>query len=73
MSKMVASDAHMPRRGVPADAVAGTYLLVMRGPDGRPCCERFNDAAMYRGRLVALQHSCDEGFTIEEIAELLDT
>jgi hypothetical protein len=69
---MVTSDAHTPQREVPADPVAGTYMLIARGPDGRPRWERFNDAAAYRARLLALQCSNHDGFSIKELAGLLD-
>ena len=65
-------NAHTPRRDT-QDKAAGTYVLIVRGPDGRPRSERFNDAAAYRARLVSLRHSNDGSVSIEEIAGLLDT
>ena len=50
---------------------ASPYVLIMRGPDGRPRTERFKDAAAYRVRLAALQPS-DRAVLIEEIFELLE-
>jgi hypothetical protein len=73
MSWMVTSGAHAAQRGHSAESAAGAYVLIVRGTDGRPRCERFNDAAAYRARLVALQYSNRDGFSIEEIADLLDT
>ena len=53
----------------------------MRGPDGRPRFERFNDVAAYRARLASFttentgnpEHSDIGSLSIEEIAGLLDT
>jgi hypothetical protein len=70
---MATSDAQLPRRDVLTDDGAGPYILVVPGPDGRPQCERFNDASVYRARLVALQRSGDGSFSVEEIAGLFDT
>jgi hypothetical protein len=50
----------------------GAYTLVVRGPDGRPRCERFDDAATYLAHLTALQRSNAEGVSIEDILALLD-
>jgi len=59
----------------------GGYLVIVRGPDGRPRFERFNDVAAYRARLTSLnaassgtgEHSENGSVSIEEIAGLLDT
>ena len=51
----------------------GAYVLIVRGADGRPRVERFNDVAAYRARLVSLEHSGNGTLSIEEIARLLDT
>jgi hypothetical protein len=54
-------------------------VLIVRGPDGRPRSERFNDAAAYRARLLALnigitgERSEHGSISIDEIAGLLDT
>jgi len=53
-------------------AERGGYTLVVRGPDGRPCCERFDDAGAYLARLMALQRSSAESVSIEDILALLD-
>jgi hypothetical protein len=50
----------------------GAYTLVMRTPDGRLNYERFDDAASYRARLMALQPSSRESASIEDILGLLD-
>jgi hypothetical protein len=71
MQWVASSDA--PAREGTVDNGAGPYILVVRGPDGRPRCERFSDAAVYRARLVALQHAGEGTFSIEEIAGLFDT
>ena len=55
------------------DSGRGSYVLIVRGPDGRPRAERFADVAAYRARLASLQHSEDRSISIEEIAGLLDT
>jgi hypothetical protein len=44
----------------------------VRGPDGCPRSERFDDAATYRARLKALQRSRAESVSIEDILGLLD-
>jgi len=54
-------------------------VLIVRGPDGRPRSERFNDVAAYRARLAALstgntlEHFESSSISIEEIVGLLDT
>lgn len=50
----------------------GAYVLIVRGPDGRPRFERFDDAAAYRARLIALQHSSVGNVSIDELVGLLD-
>jgi hypothetical protein len=65
--------SHRPRlRNFLSGNAPGAYQLIVRGPDGRPRVERFDDAAAYRARLTALQESSTDGLTIEEIAGLLD-
>lgn len=53
-------------------AERGAYTLVVRGPDGLLRYERFDDAATYRARLMALQPSSAESVSIEDILALLD-
>jgi hypothetical protein len=54
-------------------------VLIVRGPDGRPRSERFNDLAAYRARLLTLntgntgETSENGSISIEEIAGLLDS
>ena len=54
-------------------------MLIVRGPDGRPRSERFNDVAAYRARLLALnigitgERSEHGSISIDEIAGFLDT
>ena len=57
-------------------------MLIVRGSDGRPRSERFNDVAAYRARLATLNtakigkagdHSEHGSISIEEIAGFLDT
>jgi hypothetical protein len=48
------------------------YELIVRGPDGRPQSERFDDAAAYRERLNDLARSECGSVSIDEIASLLD-
>jgi len=50
----------------------GAYTLVVRGPDGHPQYERFDDAAAYVARLMSLQCSSVESVPIEDILALLD-
>jgi hypothetical protein len=47
-------------------------VLVVRGPDGRPRLERFDDVAAYRARLDALQPSASTSVSIDDIVSLLD-
>jgi hypothetical protein len=55
-----------------ADTVgAGPYVLLLRGPNGRPRTERFKDAAAYRLRLSTLQSSQSKAVSIEDIFDLL--
>jgi hypothetical protein len=69
-------------RDAPSGRGRGVYVLIVRGPDGRPRSERFNDMETYRARLVALNtgktgkagdHSEHGSISIEEIAGFLDT
>ena len=70
-----------------SDKGRGIYVLIVRGPDGRPRSERFNDMAAYRARLMTLntantantantgktgEHSEHGSISIEEIAGFLD-
>jgi hypothetical protein len=70
---------HRVKRDAPSDKARGVYVLIVRGPDGRPRSERFNDAAAYRARLLALnigitgERSEHGSISIDEIAGLLDT
>jgi hypothetical protein len=73
---------HRALRDAPSDKRRGVYALIVRGPDGRPRSERFNDIAAYRARLLALntgktgkagEHSEHGSISIEEIAGLLDS
>ena len=54
-------------------------MLIVRGPDGRPRSERFNDVAAYRARLLSLnvgsagERSENASISIDEIARLLDS
>ena len=50
----------------------GAYTLVVRGADGRPHYERFDDASTYLARLMALQRSNTESVSIEDVLALLD-
>jgi len=66
-------------RDARSDNGRGGYVLIVRGPDGRPRSERFNDVAAYRARLAALstgntlEHFESSSISIEEIVGLLDT
>ena len=48
------------------------YVLIVRGPDGRPRLERFDSAAAYRARLITLEQSTLGSISIDEMAGLLD-
>jgi hypothetical protein len=64
------------RRRTPASSRpegSAAYTLIRRGPDGQPRQESFPHAAAYRARLVALPLSIERSFSIDEIAQLLDT
>jgi len=73
MSKNATSQSRPRRRREPAVSQTSRYLLVVRGPDGRPRCEGVRDAGTYRRRLAAIGDSADDAFSIEEIAGLLDS
>jgi hypothetical protein len=69
-------------RDAPSDKGRGVYVLIVRGSDGRPRSERFNDMAAYRARLATLntgktgkpgEHSEHGSISIEEIAGFLDS
>ena len=64
---------HQGKRDARSDTVRGRYLVIVRGPDGRPHFERFTDVAAYRARLVSLELAETSSISIEEIAGLLDT
>jgi hypothetical protein len=49
----------------------GAYVLVVRGRDGRVRSERFADAASYRARVAALEHSHDHSVSLDDIITLL--
>lgn len=61
-----------PPRLPKVNARRGAYTLVVRGPDGRPHCERFDDAVSYLARLMALHRSSAESVSIEDILGFLD-
>ena len=65
-------DARALKRAAQPDSAPGPYVLIARGPDGRPRREYFNDAATYRARLAELTFSYDS-LSIEEVAGLLDS
>jgi len=62
-------------RDAPSDKGRGIYVLIVRGPDGRPRSERFNDITAYRARLLSLNARDSEtrSISIEEIAGFLDS
>lgn len=69
---MVAIYWSEPRKHPQAKLDRGAYTLVVRGPDGRPHYERFDDAAAYLARLTTLNQSSAESVSIEDILGLLD-
>jgi hypothetical protein len=69
---MMALYWHEPPKLPKVKTQRGAYTLVVRGPDGRPRYERFDDAAAYLARLRALQPSTAESVSIEDILTLLD-
>ena len=62
-------------RDAPSDHGRGIYVLIVRGPDGRPRSERFNDITAYRARLLSLNARDSEtaSLSIDEIAGFLDS
>ena len=56
-----------------APTESGAYTLVVRGADGLPCCERFDDAASYLARVMTLHRSTAESVPLEDILSVLDT
>jgi len=70
---------HRVKRDAPSDTARGVYVLIVRGPDGRPRSERFNDVSAYRARLLSLnigntgERSEHASISIDEIAGLLDS
>ena len=54
------------------DTRRASYVLVVRGPDGRPSVEAFDTAAAYRARLITLEQSPASNVSIEEIVGLLN-
>ena len=67
------SGHHQIKRDARSDTARGRYVVIVRGPDGRPRFERFTDVAAYRARLVSLELAETSSLSIEEIAGLLDT
>jgi len=65
-------ERHPPRRRARSQSAAGSYVLVVRGSDGRARVERFDDAAAYRARLMSLERSPAASLSIEDIVRLLD-
>ena len=65
--------SHQRMRDARSDKSRGGYVVIVRGPDGRPRLERLNDAAAYRARLMSMERSENGIISIEEIAGLLDT
>jgi len=53
------------------DNIAAQYVLTIVQPDGEERTERFTDAAVFRTRLVALEHDL-EGWTSHEPLFLKD-
>ena len=65
--------AHTAReREARPDTTRYAYVLVARGPDGRPRVERFADVAAYRARLAALRQAALSPVSVEEILGLLE-
>jgi hypothetical protein len=54
------------------DTTRYAYVLVARGPDGRPRIERFNDVSAYRARLAALRQAAVSPVSVDEILGLLE-
>jgi hypothetical protein len=63
---------HQPLRESQSKRAQGAYVLVVRGRDGRPRFEQFDDAAAYKARLASLHHSNLDSVSIDEIVALLD-
>ncbi len=55
-----------------SDEDPGAYVLIVRGPDGRPRFERFAEVGAYRARLIGLQQAPEGSLSIEEVVGLLD-
>jgi hypothetical protein len=63
---------HQPLRDPRSGNVRSAYVLVVRGPDGRPHFERFDNAASYKARLMTLTQARAGGLSIEEVVGFLD-
>jgi hypothetical protein len=61
-----------PQRQPKPTTERGAYTLVVRGPDGRPRYERFDDAQSYLARLTTLHPLSAESVSIEDVLALLD-
>jgi hypothetical protein len=61
-----------PKRDPRTDEPRYAYVLVARGPDGRPRVERFNDVSAYRARLAALRQSSVGAVSLDEVIGLLE-
>ena len=64
---------HQVMRDARSDKARTSYVVIVRGLDGRPRFEQFNDVAAYRARLVSLERSENSSMSVEELAGLLDT
>lgn len=70
---MMAIYWQQPPRLPKATTKGGAYTLVVRGADGLPRCERFDDAASYLARVMTLHRSTAESVPLEDILSVLDT
>ena len=64
--------ANQKRRDARSSNDRGGYELIVRGPDGRPRVERFDDVTAYRARLTSLPQSPGDSLSVEDIVGLLD-
>jgi hypothetical protein len=55
-----------------SDNARGPYTLIVRGQDGRPRLERFDEAGEYLARLARLRHRQSESLSIDDVAAFLD-
>jgi hypothetical protein len=69
---MMAIYWQQPPRLPKATTKGRAYTLVVRGPDGLPRCESFDDAASYLARVMTLQRSTAESLPLEDILSVLD-